>query len=356
LRKNAADSVQAGPPGRRATPDATVRVGPLIRVPDALRELGIDPDPILRSAGFDPAQFDDPDVMASYVAASRLLAGCKSATGCEHFGLLVGKRAGPSEIGIAGFVLRCAPDVATALRNLERYLELHDRGAAPTFLTTGISASLGYAIHQPGAEATEVIYDIAISCACNLMRSLCGADWNPVEVLLARSAPRDTAPYARFFRAPVRFDSERSELVFAAKWLEQPVPTADPMLHRHLAGEAERMLAAARQQPTRALRVLLRRMLLEGRCSCAAAARQIGVHPRTLNRQLLREGTTFQRERDEVRDAVAKQLLSATSIRQEAIAAALGYSGASAFNRAFKRRTGTTPAQWRDQNRDSGQT
>jgi AraC-like DNA-binding protein len=353
LRSKAANSASSAPSGRRAAPDATVRLGPLTRVPHVLRELGIDPDPILRSAGFDPAQFDNPDVTVSYVAASRLLARCKAATGCEHFGLLVGKCTGSSEIGIAGFVLRCAPEVASALRNLERYLELHDRGAAPTFLTTETSASLGYAIHQPGAEAPEVIYDLAISCACNIMRSLCGADWNPAEVFLARRAPRDTAPYARFFRAPVRFDAERSELVFAAKWLERPLPMADPMLHRHLTGEAETMLAASRQQSISALRILLRRMLVEGRCSCAEVAGQIGVHPRTLNRRLLREGTSFQRERDVVRDAVAKELLCATSIRQEAIAAALGYSDASAFNRAFRRRTGITPAQWRDQRRDS---
>ena len=44
-----------------------------------------------------------------------------------------------------------------------------------------------------------------------------GSDWAPLEVLLPRSAPRDTAPYSGFFRAPVRFDQEVAALVFPAR-------------------------------------------------------------------------------------------------------------------------------------------
>jgi AraC-like DNA-binding protein len=321
----------------------------LARIPQVLRELGTDPVPVFLSAGFDARRFDDPEVRIPYIAASRLLARCADASRCEHFGLLVGMRSGPSDLGLAGFLLRCAPDVGTALRDLERYLMLHDRGAAPVLASNENSASLGYAIHEPGAEASEVIYDIAIAVTCNLMRSLCGADWNPAEVLLARRAPRDPVPYTRFFRAPVRFDSERSAAVFPADLLLRPVPSADPQLRRHLKDEAERQLDASHPLSATGLRALLRQLLLENRCSCAEVAGRLGIHARTLNRRLLAQGTTFQQERDAVREAVAKELLAGTSIGQEAIAAALGYSDASAFNRAFRRRTGITPARWRGQ-------
>jgi AraC-like DNA-binding protein len=191
-----------------------------------------------------------------------------------------------------------------------------------------------------------------MAVACNIMRSLCGADWNPGEVLLARREPRDRRPYDRFFRAPLRFDADRSAIVFPAEHLSRPVPTADLPLRRHLTSEAERLLDATSRASTRGFRTLLRQLLLEGRCSASEVAGRLGIHQRTLNRRMLLDGTTFQRERDEVRNTVARQLLSNTSMPQEAIAAALGYSDASAFNRAFKRLTGFTPAKCRDQNRE----
>lgn len=73
-----------------------------------------------------------PDAEIDYVAGSRLLARCVEATGCEHIGLLLGERSVPSLLGIAGFMLQTAPDVGTALGDLVRHLDLHDRGALVT--------------------------------------------------------------------------------------------------------------------------------------------------------------------------------------------------------------------------------
>jgi len=146
-----------------AARDAIVRVGPLTSIPAVLRELDSDPAPVFDSAGFDIAGFSDPDTEIPYLAASRLLARCVSVTGCEHFGLLLGMRAGPSCLGVAGFLLSSAPDVATALHGLLQHLDLHDQGGVPTLQIENGIARLGYAIHEPGAQATDQIYDLAVA-------------------------------------------------------------------------------------------------------------------------------------------------------------------------------------------------
>ena len=71
------------------------------------------------------------------------------------------------------------------------------------------------------------------------------------------------------------------------------------------------------------------------------------MHERTLNRRLRSEGTTFHRQLDAVRHEVSLQLLSNTAMRLAEIAATLGYADASAFVRAFRRWSGTTPEGWR---------
>ena len=67
---------------------------------------------------------------------------------------------------------------------------------------------LGYAIYEPGVENPEQFADEAMAVAANVLRTLCGSDWAPDEVLLPRHPPADPGAYWRAFRAPVRFDQE----------------------------------------------------------------------------------------------------------------------------------------------------
>lgn len=326
---------------------SVVRVGPLMGLPALVRELGCDPAPLFRDAGFEMATFDDPDARVPYVAGSRLLARCIEATGREDFGLLIGQRASPSSLGIAGYILRTAPDVRAALNGLERHFDLHDEGGTPFVTTTRNVSLLGFAIHQPGVSAAGEIYDLAIAVACNIMRGLCGGGWCPSEVLLSRRPPRDPAPWQRFFQAPLRFDADRSAVAFPSRWLEHRLPGADSLLHRHLEAEAAALRAQRETNLVGVTRGLLRQLLAARRISIGEVARQLGMHARTLERRLHDEDTTFQREVDAVRYATAQQLLADTAMSITRVAAVLDYADASAFSRAFRRWAGTTPAQWR---------
>jgi AraC-like DNA-binding protein len=327
--------------------NGVVRVGPLMSIPAVVQELGVDPEPLFEGLGFDLDRFDDPDRRVPYLAASRLIARCTEATGCEHFGLLVGQRAVPSTLGVAGFMLRVAPDVKTALQDLVRYLDLHDEGGVPFVETSDDVSLLGYAIYQPGAKGTAQIYDLSMAIACNIMRTLCGKDWRASEVMLSREAPKDRGPYRRFFQAPLRFDAEQSAIVFPSRWLDRPLASADPLLYRHLQAEAAALRARGDGDAVHGLRQLLRKMLVTQKTSIALVARQLGVHERTLNRRLRAEGTTFQRELEAMRYGTAQQLLGETAMSLARVATALEYADASAFSRAFKRWSGVTPAQWR---------
>ncbi|MEA3278695.1 MAG: AraC family transcriptional regulator [Pseudomonadota bacterium] len=345
VRRTAKPSVT--PRRRQAPAEGVVRVGPLMGLPALLRDLGCDPDPLFASAGFNPAQFTDPNVEIPFIPGSKLLARCVTATGCGHLGLLLGERAAPSSLGVAGFMLQTAPDVGTALRGLVRHLDLHDRGAVATLITNDRVTFLGYAIHLSGVEAADQIYDLSMTIVCKIMRSLCGTSWNPTEVLLSRRPPQDLAPYRRFFRAPLRFDEDQSVVVFPTRWLDHPIAGADPLLHRHLEKEANELQAHQQRSLVGELRGSLRKSLPIKKGGAANIARQLGMHERTLNRRLREEGTTFRRELEDIRYDVARQLLAGTMMPLSEIAAALDYADSTAFVRAFKRWSGIPPAEWR---------
>ena len=203
--------------------DATVRVGPLLGLPALLRDLGCDPEEIFARVGLTIAGFKDADHRISFVDGSNLLARCVDATGSAPIGLMLGERVDPSSLGVAGFMLKSAPDVGSALRDLVRHLDLHDQGGALSLATVNRMAFLGYSILIDEVEAAGEIHDLSMAVACRIMRGFCGEAWNPAEAVLSRRQPKDTSPYRRFFRAHVQFDAGRSALVFLKHWLKHPI-------------------------------------------------------------------------------------------------------------------------------------
>jgi len=95
------------------------------------------------------------------------------------------------------------------------------------------------------------------------------------------------------------------------------------------------------------LRGIIRSRLLGGACGCEDVARALAVSRRTLHRRLAAHGTSFERELDEVRYDIARQMLENSSAPMLEITASLSYASSSAFTRAFRRWSGRTPTDWR---------
>jgi AraC-like DNA-binding protein len=206
--------------------------------------------------------------------------------------------------------------------------------------------ALGYAISEPGTEAGEQVQDVAIATGLNLLRDVCGPDFAPIEVRLARRPPaRAAAHRAHFGRTPT-FNAPAGAIVFDARWLDRPVAGTDPTAG-DLDAWFERLLAEDRRTLPQRVRTAIRIALVHRNCSAERVARALLVGYRTLHRRLAEAGTTFQELVDSVRFDTAAKLLEQTDLPLGEIADALDYADPSAFTRAFSRWTGTTPSAWR---------
>jgi AraC-like DNA-binding protein len=78
-------------------------------------------------------------------------------------------------------------------------------------------------------------------------------------------------------------------------------------------------------------------------------ARQMGMSLRSFLRRLHGEGVTYQDVLDGVRRDLAEALLRDGGIKLTELAFLLGFSEVSAFYRAFRRWTGSTPGEYRQQ-------
>ncbi len=325
-----------------------IHLGVAKEIAPTLRELGLDPEPVIRAAGLDPSLFDDGANVIPFAALGRLLTLSVARTHCPHFGLLVGARASILSLGLVGRLMLHCDTVGAALQGLVANLSIQNRGAVPGLAIKGDTALFSYEVYQPETESTDQIADGALACAVNALRALLGPDWAPREVLLPRAAPADPEPFRRHFRAPVRFDQELAALVFPAACLAARIIGADPLLRAML---AERIGELKGAHFTDDLRRLLRTRLAQDGCSADALADLLAMHRRTLNRRLSAEGTRFRTVVNEIRFEMARQLLTDTSLSFGAVAAVLDYSEASAFTRAFRRWSGQTPKAWRAKHR-----
>jgi AraC-like DNA-binding protein len=323
------------------------RVGALTELPHVLREFGIDPAEVIAGVGLDPSVLDDPENSIPFTAAGSLAHAGAARTGCAHFGLLVGQRSDTRCLGLLGRLMRNALTWGRAFQDLVDNQHRYVRGAVPYLLVQDGVATAGYAIYQPGTAGADHIRDGSVAIGFNMMRELCVA--LPDEVLLSREPPADLRPYREFFRVPIRFNAEQSALVFPARQLERPVPGADPRLRRVLEEAVAKYWLVASPNITDQVVRLLRPRVLFGNSTLDAVAHCLATHPRTLNRNLRAEGTTFRKILNETRFEVARQLLSGTHINVSGIATALGYAETSAFSHAFYRMAGTSPFEWRTQ-------
>lgn len=331
----------------RLPQQGTIRAAPLEPLSGVMRELGVELAPIVAAQGLSWRIFEDPDESIAYRSLCALLAACVRASVCPHLGLLVGRAGGLSSLGPLGYLVQNAPDVRTAIDTLITHMDVHDRGAAPTLELRAHVAMLRYDIFHADAEGSIPVSDAAMAIGRNIMLSLCGPTWKPMEVHFRHAPPENVTPYRQFFQAPVVFNAERTALVFRTQWLSSVVPGADSQLRRYFQGYIDAMVNRLERGFEGKVYTAIQRLVVTNRCTLDELAMQFGLQPRTLNRRLRDAGTSFRALQNQARHDLARELLRDTTSDIAAIASLLGYTSVSAFVRAFARWEGRPPATWR---------
>jgi AraC-like DNA-binding protein len=324
-----------------------VRIAATMAVPTVLREFGVNPVTLLAEFGLKPQIYDDPDNTVPFVTSSAILGRAAELTGCPHFGLLVGQRAGLSTLGPLGFLMQSSLTVRSALMTAAREFRTHRTALALEFSDNYRMAMFGFRILIPDLPGRDQHIAGSIAVAFNVLRSLCGPAWHPYELRFAHAAPADRTPFRRFFNAPLVFDASESSVVFASRWLDREPPGADSLLNLLMRKRIAELEAEAADDLVAELRRILPSVILAGEATVSSLAGRVGFGERSLNRHLAAQGTSVRALVAEVRGALARQLLQDTRLAVSDIGERLGYANPSAFTRAFRRWTGNGPAHWR---------
>ncbi|MCB9617483.1 MAG: AraC family transcriptional regulator ligand-binding domain-containing protein [Sandaracinus sp.] len=249
--------------------------------------------------------------------------------------------------GILEYACRSAIDVREAARRMARYIGLLNELVTIRFdeRSGGIAQSIEGEPHVLGRHANE-LFVVAVTTQ---IRRLARPSAQPEGVWLAHPRPgRITGLVDALGTDALHFDAGRNEVRLPRDVLDAPLASADPNLLRLLDAQAEQALALRPREGSRLrgrVRERLVRRLREGTSGTTGLASELGLAPRTLQRQLAAEGTSVRAELEAVREELARAWVVERPLGE--IAFLLGYADTHAFARAFKRWTGTTPSRFR---------
>lgn len=336
-------------------PRGVAGIGLLVRFAG---EHGLGEEDALAGSGLTAADLADPEREVGARQELAVVRNLVAAIGDEPgVGLALGTRYHATTFGMLGFAFLSSPTLRDAMDLALRYVDL-------SFTFTGLNGSLTEDAVRLVLDDRTLPADVAgflverdLSAILSVVGELLPGGIPVRSVEFRAPRPSDVEVYTAGLGVRPEFGRAANVAVFDPAVMDRPLPQADPVTVA--ACEARcRALVSARRARTGIAHEVRDRLagVRAARLDMEAVARELSLSPRTLRRRLDEAGTTFRALRDEVRAALADDLLAGGGLSVEDVAVRLGYAEATSFIHAFRRWHGTTPARYARQRGGPGAT
>jgi AraC-like DNA-binding protein len=325
-----------------AASSAWVRAGVMMGVEPLAAELGGDAVALGAACGIDPAAFADPDFPIPVRGFAQLLERAAAELACPNLGLRLSQRQEMSLFGPLWPFLANSATVGELVREVAHVFPLHTPAASPQVEPTEGGLIFVYdAAGEVGAPRRQLI-ELGIGVLVGEIRRLC-PDWRPEAVQFRHAAPADLELHHRLLGPNLLFEADRNTVFLDAAALATPYGAGDASLAGAWQETLASRLAALDGLIQTRTEAVVRNLLPFGRCDLAAVAAFLRLTPRTLQRRLAADGTSFEQILDGVRADLALYYLRESRLSVAAVAEILQFSETSALTRACRRWHGASP-------------
>lgn len=318
---------------------------------EAVAANGVPIDRLLSAASFDAARLDDVEGRLEVSELDHLQEVALALTGDPALGIHMGERASAPAYDIIGYLGTHASTLRECIETLLRYSRIVTDLSPILEESDDVATIILRHLGPPDSPPARLRAETALTGFVRLIRSFCGEGATPREVLFEYAAPPYRAEYTRVFGGLERFQQPLTGLRFDRAMLSQEAPIhKNPRLSALFTSEAERVLHRLERGVTHAerLRGLLAAQRVDAPPTMSDVARRLGMSVRSLRRRLAEEGVSYPKLLEEAHVAFAKRLLDDPDRSIYEAAFEMGFSDPSAFHRAFRRWTGMTPMQYRE--------
>lgn len=326
---------------------------------EVMQQLGIDAVPLLEKHGIKQVQLQDDNEWISHYAVIQLLEDSAQQAHCADLGLRISHYQDISILGVLGSILQSASTLRDVLKYSSDLLFLH--GSAPRlYFNEHVTTDL----FEHDNDIVEVIFDLQLNNSTNIlskrqsmdlglavchrvMRYLSGDHYQLLKVTLPHSPIASLSVYKRFFQAEVIANQQHAALYLHKKIFDKVLGSTDHGLREIVDSYLERNFRSHHGSITDRVRHAIRVNLSSPKANKTDIAYMLAMHPRSLQRKLDEEGTSFELIKDKLRQQLLLQYLADSQASMSQIASVLGFSEQSALSRACKNWFGMTPRQLR---------
>lgn len=328
--------------------NASIRV-PNIVVPSlsslALK-YGLSPEHVFSHSGIDLANTTLHELDLDLQQVEAVMETIAQDADLPQVGLLLGEHVQAEMLGVFGPLIASSPSTRVAIESFSRFKQLLHPMFDMQLTESDQQSIITYASRDAMPIGSKPFYAESLFTALVHLGSMfTGKDVPPLRVEFRHSQPSYPEEYQRIFRCEVVFDCDVDRMMGQRDILDSPMLSHSFSLHQLLKQQASQQLGES------SIKRQVKSHLQQAQVAAINAtdiAAQLNISPRTLQRQLAKEETSFKQLRDEAVLEQAQRLLSTTQLSTEAIALALGYTDRSNFVHAFKRISGLSPSEYRD--------
>jgi len=306
-------------------------------VVNAFEALGLDVEALCERIGADLDSFTDTAGRPSRDALGRFWRAAFAETGDRHLGLSAAEVWHPRADHLVILLLTSAETVGEGLEASFRYQQLLSHGRVLTLeqrddlhviCINKIEDELPVTVHE---------HEFLAVIALKVLRFATDGRFTPEELQLGHPYRGNIQKYTRAFGCSVTFGHERTALLADERAWSLPLAHGNVALHGQLRGVAAGLHAALESNEfVDIVRERIQLLLPRGQSRIEAVAAALHMTPRTLQRRLQDDGTTFRA----LVEAARKSILLGCVERNEApdqIMRHAGYTNHRAFRRAMKR-------------------
>jgi len=364
------------PPGAppRTTPhsakapnsDASALMAWVLAGKRAAEQRGIAADALLREVGLDLHTRPDPMSRQSAARGLAFWQLAMRAAGDELLGVDVAMASVPMTLNALGYAFMASENLGQMYTRVARYAHVVTDACEITFTLEphggGRLSISGDQRLLSGVDARTAwsLFDYAMVSVVRGSRLLYGRDFAPLELRLQRPRPQSPERYEKLLGCLPVYNCEDNAVLLDAASLTRPLAYANHEVARASEEAVERHHAQhhthwQHQQGREAsglsaqLAAVLRDLLPSGEPKQKDVCGRLGLSPRSFQRRLAEEQTTFRDVLNDTRHHLALAHLRGGQHSVSEVAFLLGFAEVSAFTRAFKRWTGSSPRAWRNQ-------
>jgi len=315
---------------------------------------GIQGDELICEVGLSPQLLSDPSALLSARDYDALSCALQKHLNDPALALHIGEMLRTDMLDTVGLLVSTATDFREAFEQFLRFKPLVNPCGDLTLTEEGTQACITCHISPEQGLSGDFHYaEMYFSTLINITNALSGRHIHIYRIEFSHDGSAYLDDFQRIFGAgtDIRFNAPDNIMVVERDILDEPLPSKAPAFNRQIEQLAQRQLADLPQGDTTTAAVLriLEELMGQRILDIEEVARHLDITPRTLQRRLKDEDTTYLALRDHVRHRHAQRYLCDPVMSIDRIAEVLGFSEPANFYRAFKGWSGVSPGEYRRQ-------